>query len=142
MGYEAHPAIQTPPDNQVIWRFMDFAKLLSILHTGCLRFTRADRLDDRLEGELTDVELLHLEELRGRSGNGSGAERFASSIAQTRRQCFVNCWYQGDDESGAMWKLYAPGSGGVAVRSSIGAVKRAIKSDLRINRLSAYHSAT
>jgi len=126
--YESHPLIDTPPDDTVVWRFLDFPKFVSLLETSRLVLARADRFDDPREGEFTDAELRHLDGLQHQSdAHRSGAERVTASFDKTRRQCFVNCWYgKTNVESTPMWKLYAPGAGGIAVKSSIGAIKRAL----------------
>src|SRR5262249_35734789 len=35
-----------------------------------------------------------------------------------RRSTFISCWNLSDEESAALWGLYVPPSGGVAIRSS------------------------
>ena len=42
------------------------------------------------------------------------------------RKRFVNCWHSNSDESDAMWRLYAPDSMGVAIRSSVGCLRQAL----------------
>jgi hypothetical protein len=37
-------------DNQLLWRYMDFAKFVSMLHEGGLYFARAGDFNDRFEG--------------------------------------------------------------------------------------------
>jgi hypothetical protein len=132
MPYEPHRNIETPPDDAVLWRFLDFARFLALIEGSSLWFARADLLGDPREGEFTDDELSHLRELEPSSPAGAGAGRVIASFKKTRRQCFVNCWYKNQRESTAMWKLYAPGAGGIAVKSSVGAIKHSLKSDRKI----------
>src|ERR1019366_8319927 len=42
---------------------------------------------------------------------------------------FVNCWHEANHESMAMWDLYSPRLGSVAIRSSVGRIKKAIEAD-------------
>jgi hypothetical protein len=132
MPYEPHPQVETPPDDAVVWRFLDFARFLALIERSSLWFARADLLGDPREGEFTDVELSHLQELPPSSPAGAGAGRVVASFRKTRRQCFVNCWYKSQHESNARWKRYATGGGGIAVKSSVGAIKRSLKSNQRI----------
>jgi hypothetical protein len=48
----------------------------------------------------------------------------ASKIQESFRDCiFVNCWYGGETESIAMWKIYAMAGQGVAIRSTLGRLR-------------------
>jgi hypothetical protein len=44
MPYEKHPIYLTPPDDTVIWRYMDFARFVQLLDFRELWFARADTL--------------------------------------------------------------------------------------------------
>jgi hypothetical protein len=57
MGYESHPNLVTPPDGTVVLRYVDFWKFVDLLENQRLWFTRADRLDDPREGDMTEAEL-------------------------------------------------------------------------------------
>src|SRR6476661_1408535 len=50
---EAHPNLQCPPDDAVLWRFMDFTKYAALLQSGCLHFARLTEMQDKFEGALT-----------------------------------------------------------------------------------------
>lgn len=43
----------------------------------------------------------------------------SESARQFRRWTFINCWSLRDRESAALWALYVPPSGGVAIKSSV-----------------------
>jgi hypothetical protein len=49
--HEAHPIFRQPDDeNTKVWRYMDFTKLVSLVDSRRLFFSRADRLGDPFEG--------------------------------------------------------------------------------------------
>ncbi|MFN8224152.1 MAG: hypothetical protein U0R50_13000 [Gaiellales bacterium] len=51
--YDAtHPVFNAPPDDTVVWRYIDLAKLISLLDHRALYFARADTLGDPHEGAL------------------------------------------------------------------------------------------
>ena len=54
------------------------------------------------------------------------AEHNLRVFRSLRRENFLNCWTE-SVESMAMWNLYARAPGGVAIKSTIGRVKRAIE---------------
>jgi hypothetical protein len=104
---EQHPLMQTPADDQRVWRYMDFTKLVSMLDSSSLFFCRLDRLDDKYEGSypqlamkrVTDPAHLHL-------------------MKRQRVSVFVNCWHINEYESAAMWRLYLKTNEGIAVQST------------------------
>ncbi len=95
-----------------LWRFMDFTKYVAMLDAGALYFTRSDRFSDPFEGALA----------RGnpRPENGRGAPD------EFRRRVLVSSWHRNDHESAAMWRIYLAGSDGVAIRTTAGALQRAL----------------
>ena len=48
--YTEHPTFSPPPDDAVLWRYMDFTKFVSFLDKSSLFFARADKLGDPFEG--------------------------------------------------------------------------------------------
>ena len=121
MGYEAHPNLVTPPEGTVVWRYMDFSKFVDLLENSRLWFARADLLDDPREGDLTEADLNQIRE----SASPDVAEANINAFRSLRREYFVNCWTTGR-ESMAMWDLYARGGGGVAIKSKVENLKRAV----------------
>ena len=118
--YAEHPVCETPKDEVVLWRYMDFVKFIALLDSSELRFTRLDQLDDPREGMLTDVELGEL---------SSRKDDLVRSVESDRTFGYVNCWHEANHESMAMWDLYSPRLGSVAIRSSVGRIKKAIEAD-------------
>jgi hypothetical protein len=105
----------TPPDDPdaLLWRYINFTKLVSLLETRSLYFARADTLGDPFEGSFTraSVEARH---------EHDPDERLHTSVMYRwfRLHTFMNCWNLGDHENAALWGLYVPPEGGVALRSS------------------------
>lgn len=214
-GVMTVPCETVPSGDSILWRFLDFPKLLSVLEKRALFFTRADKLDDQFEGAWSDATLQLLRGtverdvveyddhvlLRSRStgqslqlqrpittpmdreqrkvfnrvasgresdsthisssgsllimhhlptgqrfilqrddpavctgktatayalGDRNEAIRIALQMvdgARTRsRFTMVNCWYEGDHESDAMWKLYSGNPYGLAIRTDMRAL--------------------
>lgn len=108
--------IQTPPDETVIWRYMETVKFFDLIQTGELFFSRLDRLQDQREGTLPNAVI---------DADPFVRER-APIIAATVRACScVNCWFMDDRESRQMWDEFAP-YGGVALKSTVGRLKEAL----------------
>lgn len=124
MTYERHPDLITPPDDTVLWRYMDFARFIQMIERQTLWFSRLDKFEDPLEGLHTDAELAgirkHVEKKR--------AEQLITLFREARKNTYVSCWRAGRTESLAMWDLYGKGSGIVAVKSTVGLLKEAVES--------------
>jgi hypothetical protein len=102
---------------------MDFAKFVDLLENSRLWFARADLLEDPREGDLTEAEVSQIR----RAASAEVAEVNITGFRKLRRENFVNCWTT-SSESMAMWDLYARGPVGVAIKSKVGSIKRAIES--------------
>jgi len=100
--------IQPENENIKIWRYMDFTKLVSLIDTRQLYFTRSDKFDDRFEGSLPrrNVEARKIipnyipDELKYVYEN-----LMNSSIdinKNWKRYMAVNCWHANEYESAAM----------------------------------------
>lgn len=75
------------------------------------------RFSDRFEGTMTNA-LLAQVEARGKN--------HAREWHSWRIATYANCWNQDIEESVALWSMYGPSRGGVAIRSSVGAIKSAL----------------
>lgn len=122
-----HEAFRPPSSNCTLWRYMDFAKLLSLLETRSLYFPRSDTFDDPYEGTLSKamVERLKAEEESGAFPKGM-VDFYIRSLEFQRRNMYVSCWFMSDHESAAMWKLYLQGSDGVAIRTTYSSLVKAL----------------
>ena len=138
---------EIPEDNSVIWRFLDLAKFISLLKEKALFMTRADKFEDQFEGavcSLDDSEKYdealteyYSDLLEGKPVNEQLIENEHYAIQMIRKNSFLSCWFEGAYESIAMWKLYASGKDakGVAIRSTVGRLKKAIGRDVEIGRI-------
>jgi len=112
-----------------LWRYMDFAKFMSMLEHGILYFARADMLGDPFEGAAGIVDrkpkwdefyrnFFYTSVLTAPSSilPKEEADRQAQQLFEDfekirqrkRLSSFVSCWHSGDGESEALWRLYSP----------------------------------
>ncbi|MFN7934252.1 MAG: DUF2971 domain-containing protein [Bryobacteraceae bacterium] len=106
-----------------IWRYLTLDKFLSLLQARKLWFSRSDTFDDRWEG------FSHaLPASRKMSGGTTAAiEAYLDGVrlhdnwmrGSMKRVVFVSCWSACPDESIPLWRIFAPGESGVAIRSTI-----------------------
>jgi hypothetical protein len=134
--------LDTPPDDASIWRFMNLEKLLSLLQSRQLFFVALDRFDDPYEGYYPAgvwQSIKHIFEEMARQQEG----RLRLSVDEIRqlprKLCYVNCWHVNQNESAAMWNLYAgragaEGHAGAAIKSTVGRLKTCFSTvQVRVN---------
>jgi hypothetical protein len=112
-----------PAKRNILWRYMDFTKFVSMLSSQGLYFARGDNLGDRFEGSLTAGHIARRAETEQRMKKRGSIKAHALSqdMAKARiERTIVNCWHMNEVESMAMWKLYLTTSEGIAIRSTFG----------------------
>jgi hypothetical protein len=124
-------------DETVVWRYMDLARFAVLLSESKLHFTRGSalRADDpyeihgRAEGLERPVQRVIPAEQGSQALYALMSHEAASSVNNASEHVFVNSWCMASESLG-MWMLYGASGRGVAVRSTIGRVKAAIKREL------------
>jgi hypothetical protein len=114
MPAEEQSPMQCPSPTIKIWRYFRLDKFELLLRHGGLYFSSVDRLltDDQYEGSSDLSELEERQEYRDAvNASCESLNRYAPL------RTMVNCWYSGEDESRAMWSLYA--TGGVCIESTL-----------------------
>ena len=101
--YTEHPTFSPPPDDAVLWRYMDFTKFVSLLEKQALFFARADKLEDPFEGYLPGMNRAAAR--RFHEGHPDQLQTMFNRMKECPRFMLINCWHKGDHESAAMWKL-------------------------------------
>ena len=96
-----HPNEITP-----LWRYMNFAKFISLLETRAIFMSRADRLgEDTFEGSIPSLNAMFRQRDFGDNPQLLGSWKAMTEDAV--RRTFVSCWHMNENESAAMWRLYA-----------------------------------
>ena len=124
-SYHEHEAFQKPADENVrIWRYLDFAKFVSMLDNRTLFFARADKLGDPFEGSYSKLNIKLRKETHDKIPEQKWKE-LSAIHEKLKRFVLINCWSMGDCESDILWKYYLKSEYGVAVQSTF---KRLAKS--------------
>ncbi len=121
------PKTDELPSETVIWHYMRFAKLVSILTEGKLFFARPFKFDDRWEGMFPPSYLRNFrryarEQRPPLAEVAKFDEDFTKRLKKHRYGHFVNCWHISENECDAMWRLYGLAPEGVAIQSTVGSV--------------------
>ena len=120
--YEEHEAFTPPSSDAILWRYMDFAKFVSLLEQQALFFPRADKLGDPFEGSVTKINEEWRAKLFGEiPKNPLDAETWF--VTELPRFMLINCWHENAHESEAMWRLYARETDGIAIKTDFDSFK-------------------
>jgi hypothetical protein len=122
-----HPVFSPPTDiNVKIWRYMDLSKYLSLLDSSALFFSRADLLGDPYEGATSHANRILRPSVYGAGVDPSMFEGMSSFQQWIRQWTFINCWHMNENESDAMWRIYARTSDAVAIQSTFARLQRVL----------------
>lgn len=105
--YKEHYSFHTPDKSLTIWRYIDFTKLVDLLISNQLFFSRSDNFEDPFEGifRLKDHEFTKV---------------MFPNEQLTKKFYFLNCWHINDNQSDAMWKIFLNTKNGIAIKSTVG----------------------
>jgi len=120
MATEQPPIYNPPTDLDIsVWRYMDLAKFVSLLSTRSLYFCRTDLLGDPYEGTMPHTVSSTVTDMMAEDQSEIDSRARLSAIREAYRQwAYVSCWHMNEDESAAMWSLYARTNEAVAIRST------------------------
>jgi hypothetical protein len=113
---------------------MDFTSFAGMLMHRGLFFSLLNNLDDRFEGSIprqwTEPELSE-----GLQAQGLPSDMVTSVREVIRKQrswVMVNCWHMNEEESAAMWKLYARNDRAIAVQSTYQRLRDSLDESVQI----------
>lgn len=116
--YKEHPDFTSPPSGELLWKYIDFTKFVSLLETGSLFFSNTENFDDPFEGyDPLRAVTVEPEEL---------AQQFAEMERDIRLRVLVDCWHWNEFESAAMWKLYSEWDRGISIKTTVGELKESM----------------
>lgn len=125
-----------PPEDTILWRYMDFTKFIALLERRALFFARSDKLNDPFEGSFPQKNIkaryvnLHPEFEEVLLSLPSLMSAF---WMQLKRFTLVSCWHESNYESEAMWKLYASANGGLAIKTRFDSFVKSFITDEKIH---------
>jgi hypothetical protein len=110
------------PNEEILWRYMDFWKIEHMLKTSTLFFARQDLLEDPFEGRFSEG---NVNQFSVSDTALHEAYQFKRSFAEAKeqhelhRRCvFVSCWHRNTREDPQMWRAYTSGIESVVVTTS------------------------
>jgi len=131
--YEEHETFIQPENGEIkVWQYMDFTKLVSLLDSRRLYFTRADELEDPFEGSWPRINVA-ARQFVGEDIPPKGREKFLEQMCRLGdinkhwpRYIAINCWHMNEYESAAMWRLYLKSDEGIAIQSTYTKLRKSL----------------
>lgn len=111
-------------DSTPIFRYMDFSKFVNLLENKSLFFCNSNYFEDGYEGMIPASLLKRWLEIDYKSYN-----RRLKWLEKESKWVYINCWNEAKDESYALWKIYTNPDTGVAIKSTVGNLKKALNND-------------
>jgi len=150
--YVSDEKLSLPPDDQPIWRYLTFTKMVAMLLDRVLHFSRADTFLDRFEigipthdmagarrwtaaaladGTISRAGLLSYlaaitNQPRPSFERLDDDQLVTQAMRYTSHALFVSSWHLNDGESAAMWDLYLGAEPGIAIQSTVGSLREQV----------------
>lgn len=122
MAYVTRDGLSQIDPQTTLWRYTDLYRLLDLMQSSELHFTRADKMEDRWEGSF------------GKPNVETSPYPYGAlwPTEYARKHTYLSCWHTGLHESYAMWKLYDPAGKGVAIKTTAGALHNSLVSESEV----------
>jgi hypothetical protein len=120
--YRHNPNIKlSENDDTIVWKYLDLSKFLDLLISRKLFMSRADKFEDQYEGTFSEPTY---EEIKKIATNNP---KFLDFYKTHREQIAISSWHTNEYESFAMWQIFTKNNEGLAIQSTIGRLKNALK---------------
>ncbi len=108
-------------NDQVLWRYMDLSKFISMLETNALWLARADTFRDKHEGRFPDVMKKIIDKAYEKFDDDEKSIVKDTNDFQDYliKNSFISCWHKNLDENMVMWEIYGKDCNAVAVQTTV-----------------------
>jgi hypothetical protein len=127
--YVNNSNITLPEDNNtIVWKYLDLSKFLDMLLSQQLFMSRSDKFEDQYEGTFSEPTF---EEIKKIAANNP---KFLDYYKSHREKVVISSWHINEYESFAMWQIFTKNNEGLAIQSTIGRLKEALRPENRIEQ--------
>jgi hypothetical protein len=136
-----HPSFKQPKKDIYLWKYLDFANYVSLLSTQRLYFSRLDTLEDPWEGikdtdeNADELKKNYIDLIQGKgdiskAGNQEKVDLIVGlNMLSIPGKFFVSCWHANENESMAMWKIYANMNNSISIKAKYSSLVAAFDED-------------
>src|SRR5690606_2862821 len=126
--YKKHPQLYDLPDETVIWKYLDLFKYMDLIKNKSLFMLQVSLFQDLYEVKGLDrdsiIKIL-IEETK-QAPEPKIVDCILNINENLRKNSFINCWHINNYQSSVMWEAYSNSNGGLAIRSTVGNLKKSI----------------
>lgn len=128
--YTEHPEFIIEKTKDLpLWRYMDLWKFLKLINTSEIFFPNVEMMGDQHEGKIPQKVyewMLQEDEKLGRKNNF--AQNYKGFIEnRLRKKTLILSWNANQNESFALWKMYAKEKLGIAIKTNFERLKKSFK---------------
>lgn len=110
-------------DNLVVWKYLDLSKFLDMLLSQKLFMSRSDKFEDQYEGTFSEPTFEEIKKI------AASNPKFLDYYKSHREKVVISSWHANEYESFAMWQIFTKNNEGLAIQSTIGRLKEALKAE-------------
>lgn len=120
--YISNANIVLSDDNDtIVWKYLDLSKFLDLLLSKKMFLSRSDKFEDQYEGTFSEPTF---EEIKKIADNNP---KFLEYYKSHREKIAISSWHTNEYESFAMWQIFTKNQEGLAIQSTIGRLKEALR---------------
>ena len=143
--YRSHKDIDIKNiQNIPLWRYMDLWKFLKIINSSSLFFPSVNLLGDQLEGKIPDEVYSFMKDHEIRNGRNDNFVEVYKEFMENYsiNSTLVLSWNAAENESFALWKMYAKDKLGIAIKTNFNRLKESFNNtneDIYIGEVKYYN---
>lgn len=113
-------------DDQLLWRYMDLSKFISMLEKQAIWLARADRVKDKHEGRFPDEMKRVMEKFYKNPSpdDKSPITTVDDFYDRLIKNTFISCWHKNFDENMVMWEVYGKVNNSIAIQTTVCELKK------------------
>ncbi|AWG27156.1 DUF2971 domain-containing protein [Flavobacterium kingsejongi] len=120
--YIENDQILLPEDpDTIVWKYLDLSKFLDLVLSRKLFMSRSDKFEDQYEGTFSEPSFEEVKKIAEKNPT------FLDYYKKHRKNVVISSWHINEYESFAMWQIFTQNSEGLAIQSTVGRIKEALK---------------
>ncbi len=118
--FKENHKLHLPPDDTIIWKYLDLSKFLDLLISRKLFMARSDKFEDQYEGTFSEPTYEEIKKLL------EDNPKYLDAYKSKRKNIVISSWHANSYESYAMWQVFTKNNEGLAIQSTIGHLKNSL----------------